>query len=118
MDVLSKYKIYLYSEKEYLKVDKFITLGLAENGYFFKNPLNINNDFGYADLLEVDVRTYRKFIFCNVQYFMNEKQTTYLFKNEKEARRKKKLLIILLLEKYNTLNNISRKMSNLLIEKK
>lgn len=114
MNIFEKYKVDLYDNKEFIKLDKYITIGSTEDGFYFKNPKNINNDFGYSALLELDVRAYRRLMYSGTKYKEHINKTTFLYENQKEARRKKKLLLILLLDKYKTLNEIEIKMNYLL----
>lgn len=117
MNIFSKYIIQIYDTKELIKLNKCITIGKSENEFYFKNDFNINNDFGYAALLDLDIRAYRKIMYSNVEYKESINQTTYLYKNYKDAIKKKRLLLILLLERYNTYEEVIMKMKYLLANK-
>lgn len=115
MNILKRFKISLFDEIEYRKLDNFIKVKQREGlGYYFDNEYSFNNDFAYAELLMIDVRSYRNLIFTNCTIKINEAKNAIFLQEQKEAFRAKKILISLLLYKYESAENVKSAMINIL----
>jgi len=114
MNVLDKYKIKLYDEKEYISLDKLIKIDKHDDyGYYFNNSLSFNNDFAYAELLGIDVNSYRNLIYYNCLITTNPTRTATFFNEFKDATKSKKILLFLLLNRYGSLQNVVKTMFNI-----
>lgn len=115
MNILNKFKISLYDEKEYRKLDKLITVKKHIQGYyFFYNPYDFSNDLAYAELLGIDIHSYRQLVFYNCLVTSNDSRTGTFFIEYREAMRGKKILLTLLLTRYRTTNEIVKAITNIL----
>lgn len=118
MNILKRFKVSLFDEIEYRKLDNFIKVKEKEGlGYYFDNEYLFNNDFAYAELLMIDVRSYRNLTFTNCTVKINETKNAIFLQEQKEAFRSKKMLISLLLYKYESAENVKSAMINIMNKK-
>lgn len=115
MNILKSFKISLFDEIEYVKLNSFIKIKEREElGYYFNNDYSFNNDFAYAELLVIDVKSYRNLIFSECIIKMNESKNALFFQDKKDALKSKKMLISLLLYKYKSAENVKTAMVNIM----
>lgn len=115
MNILKRFKITLFDEIEYRKLNMFIKVREKEGlGYYFDNEYSFNNDFAYAELLKIDVKSYRNIMFTDFYITINETKNAIFLTKKKEALTAKKMLITLLLYKYKSADNVKSAMTYIL----